>query len=102
MNFNKPVNTSLRFSILSLAILTSFSSYAVNFERDPLLKIQDVIVVTGENPTAADSSMTHWDISREEIEASGAQSLDKVLKNVPGIYVRVGGARHAESRHSRV
>jgi vitamin B12 transporter len=91
MNLIKPANTSLRLSLLSITIVTSFCSYADDFERDPILNIQDVIVVMGKNPTAAQSSMTHWNISKEEIKSSGAQSLDEVLKNVPGVYVRVGG-----------
>ncbi|WP_285164917.1 TonB-dependent receptor plug domain-containing protein [Shewanella goraebulensis] len=91
MNFIKPSHKSLHLSILSIAILASFNVHAEKVERDPILNIQEVIVVKGEGPTAAQSSMTHWDISREEIEASGAQSLDLILANVPGIYVRVGG-----------
>ena len=86
-----PAHKSLHFSILSIGILASFNAYSESVDRDPILKIQEVIVVKGEGPTAAQSSMTHWDISREEIEASGAQSLDLILANVPGIYVRVGG-----------
>ena len=91
MNQINPTRTSLRLSLLSIAILTSFSSMADDIERDPLLKIQEVIVVKGQSVSAVEASMTHWSISRDDIEASGAQSLDKVLKNVPGIYVRVGG-----------
>ncbi|WP_153916455.1 TonB-dependent receptor plug domain-containing protein [Shewanella sp. TC10] len=90
-NISKPAHKSLHFSVLSFAILSSFYANAESYERDPLLNIQEVIVVKGEGPTAAQSSMTHWGISREEIEASGAQSLDLLLANVPGIYVRVGG-----------
>ncbi len=83
--------TPLRVSLISLAIFASFSTMADDIERDPLLKIQEVIVVKGQSASAVESSMTHWSLSRADIEASGAKSLDKVLKNVPGIYVRVGG-----------
>ncbi|WP_315903036.1 TonB-dependent receptor [Shewanella phaeophyticola] len=83
--------TPLRVSLLSIAILASFMAVADDIERDPLLNIQEVIVVKGQSASAVESSMTHWSLSRADIEASGAQSLDKVLKTVPGIYVRVGG-----------
>lgn len=83
--------TPLRVSLLSIAIFASFNAMADDIERDPLLNIQEVIVVKGQSASAVESSMTHWSLSRADIEASGAQSLDKVLKTVPGIYVRVGG-----------
>lgn len=50
-----------------------------------------MIVVHGDGGEASEMATTHWSISEEEIQATGVQTLDQVLKNVPGVYIRVGG-----------
>ncbi|MGI2174950.1 hypothetical protein [Shewanella ulleungensis] len=56
-NISKPTHKSLHFSVLSFAILSSFYANAENYERDPLLKIQEVIVVKGQSVSAVEASM---------------------------------------------
>ena len=84
-------NTLFRVSSLALAIGLSFTVQADEIARDPRLNINEVIVVHGDGGEASEMATTHWSISEEEIRATGAQSLDQVLKNVPGVYIRVGG-----------
>lgn len=84
------IKTTLKVSSLALAIGLSFTARSSEIVRDPLLNVNEVIVVHGEGDTEQ-LVTTHWRIDEEEIRASGAQSLDQVLKNVPGVYIRVGG-----------
>ncbi|EGM71890.1 TonB-dependent receptor plug domain-containing protein [Shewanella sp. HN-41] len=84
-------NTLFSVSSLALAIGLSFVAQADDISRDPLLNIGEVIVVHGDGEEASEMATTHWSISEEEIRATGAQTLDQVLKNVPGVYIRVGG-----------
>ena len=84
-------NTLFRVSSLALAIGVSFTVQADDIARDPLLNINEVIVVHGDGGEASEMATTHWSISEEEIRATGAQTLDQVLKNVPGVYIRIGG-----------
>ncbi|GIU50415.1 ferric enterobactin uptake receptor [Shewanella sairae] len=81
----------LRVSSLALAMSLAYQVQADEIERDPILDVTDVIVVHGERASVTEAATTHWSVDAEEIKASGAQSLDQVLENVPGIYVRVGG-----------
>ncbi|GGI81355.1 TonB-dependent receptor [Shewanella gelidii] len=74
-----------------MAICATFNAQANANAQDPLLNISEVIVVHGEQPSAIEQATTHWRISADDIRRSGAISLDQVLKNVPGLYVRVGG-----------
>lgn len=77
--------------VISSCCIFSSASAEQAIERSPMLNISDVIVIHGERATATESSTTHWSIDAEEIQALGVQSLDQVLKNVPGLYVRTGG-----------
>ncbi|ACA84395.1 TonB-dependent receptor [Shewanella woodyi] len=81
----------LRVSSLALAMSLAYQVQADEIERDPILDVTDVIVVHGERASVTEAATTHWSVDAEEIKASGAQSLDQVLENVPGVYVRVGG-----------
>jgi len=81
----------IKMSAIALAIGSSGSAFADDIDRDPILNVNEVIVVHGEGPTATQASTTHWSIDEDEIKALGAQSLDQVLRNVPGVYVRTGG-----------
>ena len=81
----------LRVSSLALAISLAHQVQADEIERAPILDVTDVIVVHGERASVTEAATTHWSVDAQEIKASGAQSLDQVLENVPGIYVRVGG-----------
>lgn len=91
MGSNMTTQKLFQFSLIALAIGSSFSTLADEIDRDPKLNISDVIVVHGERGEASDMATTHWSISEDEIHNSGAQSLDQVLKDVPGLYIRVGG-----------
>ncbi|WOT05353.1 TonB-dependent receptor plug domain-containing protein [Shewanella youngdeokensis] len=84
-------NNALKLSTIALALGVAFQAQASELERDPILDVTEVIVVHGEQPAAIESSTTHWSLDAEDIKALGAQSLDQLLKNVPGLYVRVGG-----------
>lgn len=77
-------NTAFRVSSLALAIGLSFTASADEIARDPLLNVNEVIVVHGEGADAEQLATTHWSIDEAEIRALGAQTLDQVLKNVPG------------------
>ena len=82
----------VKLSALALALGCAMQANAAPIERDPLVdNAMDVIVVHGERANATEVATTSWSISEEEIQALGAQSLDEVLKNVPGVYVRYGG-----------
>ncbi|WP_076542143.1 TonB-dependent siderophore receptor [Shewanella sp. UCD-KL21] len=81
----------LRISTLALAMMMTYQVQADDVERDSILDISEVIVVHGERSSVTEAATTHWSIDEDEIKATGAQSLDQVLKTVPGIYVRVGG-----------
>ncbi|MGI2852701.1 TonB-dependent receptor plug domain-containing protein [Shewanella algae] len=82
----------VKLSALALALGCAMQANAASIERDPLVNnAMDVIVVHGERANATEVATTNWSISEEEIKALGAQSLDEVLKNVPGVYVRYGG-----------
>jgi len=83
--------TIFRVSSLALAIGLSLTAHADEIARDPLLNVNEVIVVHGEGADAEQLATTHWSINEAEIRALGAQTLDQVLKNVPGVYIRVGG-----------
>ncbi|MGL4475786.1 MAG: TonB-dependent receptor, partial [Shewanella sp.] len=85
------MKAAFKVSSLSLAVSLCFNVHASEINRDPLMNIQDVIVVYGDGGQASDMATTHWTISQDDIQASGAQTLDQVLNNVPGVYVRVGG-----------
>ncbi|MCL1095403.1 TonB-dependent receptor plug domain-containing protein [Shewanella kaireitica] len=84
-------NNSLKLSAIALALSISYQVQADEMERDPILNVTEVIVVHGEKAAVTESATTHWSLNEEEIKATGAQSLDQLLKNVPGLYVRVGG-----------
>lgn len=84
-------NPLFRASSLALAISFSFTIQADEITRDPVLNVNEVIIVHGDGNEASEMATTHWSINEEEIRASGAQTLDQVLKNVPGVYIRVGG-----------
>lgn len=84
-------NTLFSVSSLALAIGLSFAAQADDISRDLLLNVNEVIVVHADGGEASEMATTHWSISEEEIRALGAQTLDQVLKNVPGVYIRVGG-----------
>lgn len=84
-------NPLFRASSLALAISFSFTIQADEITRDPVLNVNEVIIVHGDGSEASEMATTHWSINEEEIRASGAQTLDQVLKNVPGVYIRVGG-----------
>jgi len=83
----------IKLSAVALAISCSGSVIATDahIERDPILSIGEVIVIHGERPSAVQMSATSWTISEAEIKASGAQSLDQILNDVPGVYVRTAG-----------
>ncbi|MBL4816036.1 MAG: TonB-dependent receptor [Shewanella sp.] len=85
----------IKISALAVAIsscgVINLANADEAIERDPILSIGDVIVVHGERATATELSTTHWSIDEDEIRALGAQTLDQLLKNVPGLYVRTGG-----------
>ncbi|MFS1425491.1 TonB-dependent receptor plug domain-containing protein [Shewanella sp. 10N.286.48.B5] len=81
----------LRVSTLVLAMSVAYQAQADGIERDAIFNVSEVIVVHGERGSVIESATTHWSLDEAEIKASGAQSLDQVLKNVPGIYVRTGG-----------
>ncbi|MBO2609703.1 TonB-dependent receptor plug domain-containing protein [Shewanella algae] len=82
----------VKLSALALALGCAMQANAASIERDPLVNnAMDVIVVHGERANATEVATTSWSISEDEIKALGAQSLDEVLKNVPGVYVRYGG-----------
>ncbi|MEL4417189.1 TonB-dependent receptor [Shewanella algae] len=82
----------VKLSALALALGCAMQANAASIERDPLVNnAMDVIVVHGERANATEVATTSWSISDDEIKALGAQSLDEVLKNVPGVYVRYGG-----------
>ncbi|MCG9728995.1 TonB-dependent receptor plug domain-containing protein [Shewanella sp. Isolate13] len=81
----------LKVSTLALAMTLAYQAQADELERDPILNVSEVIVVHGERASVTEAATTHWSLDEEEIKASGAQSLDQILKNVPGIYVRTGG-----------
>ncbi|ABV89398.1 TonB-dependent receptor [Shewanella pealeana] len=87
----KKQQKALKVSTLALAMSMAYQVQADEIERDPILDVTDVIVVHGERASVTEAATTHWSVDAEEIKASGAQSLDQVLENVPGIYVRVGG-----------
>ncbi|MGS0727914.1 TonB-dependent receptor, partial [Shewanella sp. 0m-11] len=82
----------LKVSTLALAMSLAYQVQADELERSPILDVTDVIVVHGERASVTEAATTHWSIDADEIKASGAQSLDQVLQNVPGIYVRTGAA----------
>lgn len=75
---------------LTLAMGLATSVSANEIERDKLFNIAEVIVVKGDHPQVNEMSTTKWVIDAEEIAASGAQTFDQVIENVPGVYVRVG------------
>ncbi|WP_350433184.1 TonB-dependent receptor [Shewanella sp. H8] len=83
--------TTFKLSTVTLAIGLCFTVQADEISRDPLLNINEVIVVHGDGGQPRDMATTHWSINDEEIRATGAQTLEQVLKNVPGVYIRVGG-----------
>ncbi|WP_342345819.1 TonB-dependent receptor plug domain-containing protein [Shewanella dokdonensis] len=86
----------LKISVVALALGYGMAAQAQETVRDPLLNINDVMVVHGERGSAVKNSTTQWVITEDEIRDLGAQSLDEVLKTVPGVYVRYGGkAAHA-------
>lgn len=78
-------------SSLTLAMGLACPALADDIERDRIFDIAEVIVVKGEHLQASEMSTTKWVIDAEEIAASGAQTFDQVIENVPGVYVRVGG-----------
>ena len=77
--------------MVASAITLSPFVNAADAARDPILDVSEVIVVTGERPTPLEQTTTTWSISEEDIRELGAQSLDQILKNAPGVYVRTGG-----------
>lgn len=81
----------IKLSLVAIAVGSIHSVLADDIDRSPILDVAEVIVVTGEQPTAQQQATTTWSISEDEIKALGAQSLDQILKNAPGVYVRVGG-----------
>ena len=81
----------LKYSLVAIAVVASSQAVAERAKHEPLLDVADVIVVKGETPTPLQQTTSTWTISADEIQASGAQSLDQVLKNAPGVYVRIGG-----------
>ncbi|MEZ9199384.1 TonB-dependent receptor plug domain-containing protein [Shewanella sp. 10N.286.54.B9] len=84
-------NNTLKLSAIALALSMSYQVQADDMERDPILDVTEVIVVHGKQASVTESATTHWSLNEQEIKATGAQSLDQLLKNVPGLYVRVGG-----------
>ncbi|ABO25542.1 TonB-dependent receptor [Shewanella loihica] len=86
---NKPI--SLKLSLVAAAVAASPLVMAEEVKHEPILDVAEVIVVTGEKPTPLQQTTSSWTISADEIQAMGAQSLDEVLKNAPGVYVRTGG-----------
>ncbi len=62
--------------------------------------IDEVVVVHGEQPTAQREAATQYTLTRSDIELSGAQSLEQVLQEVPGLHIRVAnkGPARIESR----
>ena len=82
--------SALAFAISSCGVF-SIANADEAIERDPILNVTDVIVVHGERASVTESSTTHWSIDEDEIKALGVQSLDQILRNVPGLYVRTGG-----------
>jgi outer membrane cobalamin receptor len=80
-----------KLSLVVIAVGSSNLALAGDIDRASILDVAEVIVVTGEQPTAQQQTTTTWTISEDEIKTLGAQSLDQILKNVPGVYVRVGG-----------
>ena len=78
-------------SSLTLAMGLACPALADDIERDRIFDIAEVIVVKGQHLQASEMSTTKWVIDAEEIAASGAQTFDQVIENVPGVYVRVGG-----------
>ncbi|MBY6094553.1 TonB-dependent receptor [Ferrimonas balearica] len=50
--------------------------------------IDEVVVVHGDQPTAQREAATQYTVSRSDIELSGAQSLEQVLQEVPGLHIR--------------
>ncbi|MGL4832829.1 MAG: TonB-dependent receptor, partial [Shewanella sp.] len=85
------MKTVLSATSLTLGIGLCFTLQGAEVSSDPLLNVSEVIVVHGKRGQASDMATTHWRLSEDEIRASGAQTLDQVLKNVPGVYIRVGG-----------
>ncbi|GIU26713.1 hypothetical protein TUM4644_23000 [Shewanella colwelliana] len=81
----------IKLSMVASAITLSPFVNAAETARDPIFDVSEVIVVTGERPTPLEQTTTTWSISEEEIRELGAQSLDQILKNAPGVYVRTGG-----------
>ncbi|GIU25409.1 TonB-dependent receptor plug domain-containing protein [Shewanella schlegeliana] len=81
----------LKVSTLALAMTLAYQAQADDLERDPILNVTEVIVVQGERASVTEAATTHWSLDEEMIKASGAQTLDQILRNVPGIYVRTGG-----------
>ena len=81
----------MKLSLVAIAVTSSHLALADDADRAPILDVAEVIVVTGEQPTAQQQATTTWTINEDEIKALGAQSLDQILKNAPGVYVRVGG-----------
>ncbi len=63
----------------------------VGAQEAPFFRVQDVIVVTGEQPTAQQLATTEWNIDRQELLDRGVTRLDQALTTVPGLYVRTGG-----------
>ncbi|MGS0681663.1 TonB-dependent receptor plug domain-containing protein [Shewanella sp. 125m-7] len=82
----------LKVSTLALAMSLAYQVQADELERNPILDVTEVIVVHGERASVTEAATTNWSIDADEIKASGAQSLDQVLQNVPGVYVRTGAA----------
>jgi vitamin B12 transporter len=60
-------------------------------QENPFFRVQEVIVVTGERPTAQQLATTEWTVDRQELEDLGVTRLDEALSMVPGLYVRTGG-----------
>ncbi|MBV7317611.1 TonB-dependent siderophore receptor [Shewanella sp. NIFS-20-20] len=83
--------TLFTLSSLSLAMGIINPAFAAHGERDRILAMDEVIVVKGSPAKANEISTTKWVIDADEIAASGAQTFDQVIANVPGVYVRVGG-----------
>jgi len=76
--------------LIATVSLVLLAQWAGAQER-PFFRIQDVIVVTGVEPTAQQLAATHWEIDRHELMDRGVSRLDQALTTVPGLYVRTGG-----------
>ncbi|MBR9727316.1 TonB-dependent receptor [Shewanella intestini] len=88
----KTVINTVKVSTLALAISLSYQSAVQAAEKDTSkLNVAEVIVVHGERTPVTESANTQWTMNDEQIQATGAQRLDQVLKYIPGIYVRMGG-----------